>query len=333
MVLLMWLLGLLLMVEPARAARSACQKYLAEAPVERQCGPMCGLYAYKGLFEGYLRQPLSSEYAMLGIAATELEFRTKLVSDYQFKQTELKPQIGEWTGNHIWDPILSSQLYGARRSREFPDQESLDEFNVEFGRPLTAQAVFEITNDDFKLYKEGVAETDPKKRELRLRKFVDEADKLIAFAKKYSADAKASWHSDFGDFEFDIIFREDTIEANMESQLAFLRKFAADFQISNMNVRLERASKYRLQVLAFEELRIGRPIILNLGNLSQQAGHIVLAFDKRWPSRVLIRDTAHYPGIDTGIILSSPIGNMPRLKPHAAEDILALVTAKRISGR
>jgi hypothetical protein len=83
------------------------------APVEKQCGPTCAIYAFKNVLEGLIRRKLSAEYALLAMAAMDLQTRDKVLSTREYNSERYK-ELWVHNPNAIFgvDGLISFANYG-----------------------------------------------------------------------------------------------------------------------------------------------------------------------------------------------------------------------------
>jgi hypothetical protein len=241
------------------------------APVERQCGPTCAIYAFKNVLEGLIRRKLSAEYALLAMSAMDLQARDKALS-----MREYNP---ERYGEISIDGLISFANYGIYLASDFPYARAARIFKERFGYDLKGENILLIHSkaiEHMNASIEAAGLGDLPRAEEEIVRYRALSKDFQRYMSGISRSAKGEWQRRFADYKFEII----QVRKNAFSERrAGLYKYLIQTWLPDPSVvSVINYSSERFNARVLHSLVAGQPIYISGRNDGKDDGHAVVGF-------------------------------------------------------
>jgi hypothetical protein len=241
------------------------------APVERQCGPTCAIYAFKNVLEGLIRRKLSAEYALLAMTAMDLQARDKALSMREYNpERYAEISIGG---------LISFANYGIYLANDFPFARAARIFKERFGYDLKGENILLI-------HAKAVEHMDTSIEAARLGNLTRAEEEIVRYRtlskdfQRYmsgiSRSAKGEWQRRFADYKFEII--QVRKNAFSERQAGWYKYLVQTWLPDPSVASVINYTSERFNARVLHSLIAGQPIYISRRNDGQDDGHAVVGF-------------------------------------------------------
>jgi hypothetical protein len=165
------------------------------APVEKQCGPTCAIYAFKNVLEGLIRRKLSAEYALLAMTAMDLQMRDKALPTREY-------DLGGVDG------LIAFANYGIYLANDFPFARAARIFKERFGRDLSSENILLIHAEAIKHMNasiEAAHSDDLARAEEEIGRYRALSKQFQRYMSGISRSAKSEWQRRYSDYRFEVV--------------------------------------------------------------------------------------------------------------------------------
>jgi hypothetical protein len=250
------------------------------APVEKQCGPTCAIYAFKNVLEGLIRRKLSAEYALLAMAAMDLQTRDKVLSTREYNSERYK-ELSVHNPNAIFgvDGLISFANYGIYLANDFPFARAARIFKERFGRDLSSENILLIHAEAIKHMNASIEAArlgDLARAEEEIVRYRALSKDFQRYMSGISRSAKSEWQRRYSDYRFEVVqVRKDAFSERQAGWYKYL------FQAWLPDPALASVINYsseRFNARVLHTLIGGRPIYIATRNDGKDDGHAVVGF-------------------------------------------------------